>query len=116
MLQFIADENLNRHLLRGLLRRLPELDIVRVQDLGLAGIKDPDLLSWCAQENRLLVTHDVNTITKYARERVAKGVPMPGVVVIAQTAPLGTAIVDFVLLAQASEHGEYEGQILHLPL
>lgn len=115
MLRFTADENLTRHLLRGLLRRLPHLDIVRVQDIGLAGIQDPELLAWCSEENRLLVTHDVNTVTKYARERVMQGAPMPGVVAIAQTAPLGAVIDDLVLLAQASEPGEYEGQILHLP-
>jgi hypothetical protein len=39
MLRFCADENLNNNILRGLLRHLPELDIVRIQDVGLSGIK-----------------------------------------------------------------------------
>lgn len=115
MLRFAADENLNRHLLRGLLRRIPDLDIVRMQDVGLAGVDDPSILEWCAQESRLLVTHDVQTVTKYAYERASRGDPMPGVVEVAQTAPVGLVIEDLVLLARASELGEYEGQILHLP-
>lgn len=81
----------------------------------MAGIEDPKILHWCAHEIRLLITHDVNTVTKYARQRVERGEPMPGVVVIAQTTPMGAAIEDLVLLAQASEPGEYEGQILHIP-
>jgi hypothetical protein len=33
MLRFAADENFNADIVRGLRRRLPELDIVRVQDV-----------------------------------------------------------------------------------
>lgn len=41
---------------------------------------------------------------------------MPGVFVVPQSAPLGMALEDLVLLATGSEEGEYENQILHLPL
>lgn len=41
MLRFAADENFNADIVRGLRRRLPELDIVRVQDVGLSGADDP---------------------------------------------------------------------------
>lgn len=115
MLRFAADENLNRHLLRGILRRLPDLDFVRIQDVGLASEDDPTVLEWCAREDRLLVTHDANTITRYARDRVARGAAMPGVVEVAQTAPLGAAIEDLALLAEAGESGEFSGQILYIP-
>lgn len=116
MLRLATDENLNGHLLRGLIRRMPDLDIIRVQDVGLAGVEDPKVLEWCAQEGRLLVTHDVQTVTKYAHERVSQGAPMPGVIEIAQTAPLGAVIEDLELLVKASELGEFDGQVLHLPL
>ncbi len=36
-----ADENLNNDIIRGLLRRNPDIDIVRVQDAGLSGADDP---------------------------------------------------------------------------
>ena len=101
MLRFAADENLNRRLVRGLLRRLPGLDLVRVQDVGLAGEEDPVILEWCAKEDRLLITHDAKTITRFARDRVERGEPMPGVVEVMQMAPMGSAIEDLVLLAQA---------------
>ena len=41
MLRLAADENLNNDILRGLLRRRPGLDIVRIQDVGLSGARRP---------------------------------------------------------------------------
>jgi hypothetical protein len=35
MLRLAADENFNNNIIRGLLRRKPELDIIRIQDAGL---------------------------------------------------------------------------------
>ena len=77
MMRFVADENFNNDLVRGLLRRKPELDIIRIQDIGLRGADDPTVLAWAAQETRILLTHDVNTITKFAYERVTAGLPCP---------------------------------------
>ena len=45
-----ADENFNGDVVRALLLRQPDLDIVRVQDVGLAGIADPDILAWAAMK------------------------------------------------------------------
>ena len=41
MLRLAADENFNNNIVRGLLHRQPELDIVRIQDVGLSGADDP---------------------------------------------------------------------------
>jgi len=79
VLRFATDENFNNNIIRGLLRRKPYLDIVRLQDSGLLGFDDPTILEWAAQEGRILLTHDVNTITRYAYQRVRSGKPMPGV-------------------------------------
>jgi len=48
MLQLAADENFNNNIVRGLLRRKSDLDIVRVQDIGLSGADDPKILEWVA--------------------------------------------------------------------
>jgi predicted nuclease of predicted toxin-antitoxin system len=58
MLKFLADENFDNTIVRGLFRRHPKLDIVRVQDVGLSGKDDPTVLEWAAQEGRILLTHD----------------------------------------------------------
>jgi hypothetical protein len=116
MRRLAADENFNNNILRGLLRRRPELDIVRIQDLGLSGTDDPTVLEWAAQEGRVLLTHDVSTITKYAYERVRAGQPMPGVFEVSRAVPVGRAVEDILLLAECSLDAEWEGQIRYLPL
>ncbi|MDJ0702594.1 MAG: DUF5615 family PIN-like protein [Leptolyngbyaceae cyanobacterium MO_188.B28] len=116
MLKLLADENFDNTIIRGLLRRNPRIDIVRVQDVELSGQDDPAVLAGAAKENRVLVTHDVATITKYAYERVAKGYPMPGVIEVRTDVPIGQIIEDILLILECISTGELEGQILYLPL
>jgi hypothetical protein len=116
MLLLVADENFNNDILRGLLRGNPSLDIVRIQDVGLVKAPDPDVLEWAAKENRVLLTHDRNTIPRFAYERVANGKRMPGVIDVDRSVPMGIAIEDILLLAVLSDSGELEGRIVYLPL
>lgn len=116
MLRLIADENLNNGIVRGLLRRRPDLDIIRVQDAGLSAADDATVLEWAAQEGRVLLTHDVSTITKYAYERIRAGQSMPGVFEVSRAIPIGQAIEDILLLAEYSLDNEWEGQVRYLPL
>ena len=116
MLRYAADENLNGDIVRGLLRRHPDLDIVRVQDAGLSGADDPTVLEWSALHGRVLLTHDVSTLTKHAFDRVESGRPMPGMFEIRSTAGVGDVIDDLILLAECSHDGEWEGQLRYLPL
>jgi hypothetical protein len=116
MLLLAADENFNNDILRGLLRRKPDLDIVRIQDEGLSGADDPAVLEWAAKEGRILLTHDVSTITHYAYDRVRAGRPMPGIFEVSCDIPVNIVIDDILLLAEYSLDGEWEGQVRHLPL
>lgn len=84
MLRLLADEDFDHHIVRGMVRELTGLDIIRVQDLGLGGKKDPAILERAAQDGRPVITHDVNTMVAAAYERVAAGLPMPGVFVVPQ--------------------------------
>jgi len=116
MLRLAADENLDNRILRGLTARNPEVDVVRVQDAGLSGADDPTVLAWAAEQGRVLLTHDVSTVTKYAYQRIEAGEPMPGVFEVPQSLPIGQAIEDLLLLAEYSEETEWEGQVRYLPL
>lgn len=116
MLILVADENFNNDILRGMLRRKPDLDIVRVQDVGLSNQDDEIILEWAAQEGRVLVTHDVTTITDFAYKRVRAGLSMPGVIEVDDDLPIGQAINDILIVVEASEQGEWEGQIIYIPL
>jgi len=115
--RLLLDEDFNNDILRGLLRRKPDIDILRVQDVPeIAGAVDPDVLEWAAMERRVLFTHDVNTMTAHAVERIEGGKPMPGVFVASQSLPVGQVIEDMLLLVDLSKEGEWEGLVLHLPL
>ena len=116
MIWLLADENFNNNIVRGVRLRNPNIDLVRVQDVGLSGADDPSVLEWAARHQRILLTHDVATITAFAYERVRAGKPMPGVFEVGRTLALRSAIEDIVRLATCSVDGEWEGQVRYLPL
>jgi Domain of unknown function (DUF5615) len=116
MLALAADENFNNDIIRGSLRRKLDLNLVRIQDVGLSGADDPIVLEWVAQEGRVLLTHDASTMTHHAYERVRTGKRMPGVFEVNREVPIAQAIDDILLLAECSVEGEWEGQVRYLPL
>ena len=116
VLALLADENFNGDIVRGLRRRRPGIDLVRVQDVGLSAAQDPPILEWASHAGRMLLTHDLKTLPQYAYERVRAGLPMPGVCAVPRSVPLGRAIDDILLLVDCSREGEWEGQVLFVPL
>lgn len=114
--RFLVDEDFDNDILRGLLRRLPKTDVVRVQDVGLSGAPDSAVLAWAADNDRVLLTHDVSTMTMYAAARTRGGLRMPGIFVVSQSLAIGAVIDDLALIAACSLPGEWEGQIRFLPL
>ena len=116
MLRFLADENFNNGILRGLVSRKAPVDIVRVQDVGLYGADDPAVLSWAAQHGRALLTHDVRTVPDFANGRVSRGESMSGVFVARDRNLIGPVIENILLLAECSHDGEWENKVVFLPL
>jgi Domain of unknown function (DUF5615) len=116
MFRLLIDENLDHRILRGLRLRLPDLDFVIVQNTDLKGAKDPALLAWAAEQNRILVTHDLKTIPKHAYERVEMGAFMPEVITVPDTLALGRAIAELVTIVESSGQHEWENLIIYLPL
>ncbi len=114
--RLLADENFNGRIVRGLLRHNPEVDIVRVQDIGLLGADDPTVLEWAANEGRVLLTHDRQTVPKYAYDRVMAELRMPGVFVGDIYLNVQKAIDDLLLIVECSEEQDWSGQVHYLPL
>src|SRR5438093_3072642 len=103
MLRLAIDENFNHNVLRGLLRVAPDLDLIRVQDASLAGASDPAVLEWAAAEGRVLVTHDISTLTAHAHERVRRGERMPGLIQVPRAVLIRQANEDLQLLAECGD-------------
>lgn len=115
-MRLLADENFDNRILRGIRRENPEVDMLRTQDTKIAGADDPTLLEWAAKEGRIVLTHDVQTLNKYAYERIAAGLPMPGVFQVSAQMPVGQAIEELLLVIGASDASEWNLQIRHFPL
>jgi hypothetical protein len=116
MLRLATDEDFNNRILRGVLRRSPSLDIVRVQDVGLTGKGDAEVLEWASRERRVILTHDVTTMKKHAYDRISAGLLMPGIFELSHQLPIGQAIEEILLVAEYSLENEWEGQVIFLPL
>lgn len=114
MLRLLSDENLNGEIVRGLFRAQSDLDLVRVQDVGLREADDPSILEWAAHNIRVVLTHDRATMPAFAYDRVCDGGSMPGMLVIDDRAATGSTIEDVLLFALYGEEGELEGQVLFL--
>ncbi|MFA7235733.1 MAG: DUF5615 family PIN-like protein [Phycisphaeraceae bacterium] len=116
MFRLLADENFNGEIVRGMFLRKPDLDIMRVQDIGLAGEDDPGILAWAAQNNRILLTHDRATMPSHAFERLASGQAVAGVFILDDRLPVGRAIAEILLTLACSEQAEWNGRVAYLPL
>ena len=116
MFRLAADENFDGRILKALRRQLPDLDVIRVQDTPLAGSADGDLLAWAAEEKRVVVTHDRQTMVGEAYTRLRSGLSMPGVIVVSEDCPIGTAVADLQLLLLATASEELESRVRFVPL
>src|SRR5437763_12214120 len=105
MLRFLAVEDFNNNSVRGLLRRLPQLDVVRAQDVGLIGRHDTKVLELAARDKRILLTHDADTMIEFAKNRVESDLSMPGIVEISQDLRIGEAIDELIIFALCSFDG-----------
>lgn len=115
-MKLISDEDFNNRIVRGLLRRYPSLDLVRVQDVGLINMHDTEVLEWAGMEGRLVLTHDFATMVDFAYNRIGEGAAMPGVIAVPQDLAIGEAIEELSLLIECSSENEWENQVVFIPL
>lgn len=116
MIRLVADENFNHRILRGTRLRFPLLDVVIFQRTEFQGAADSILLEWAADQDRVVVSHDINTMPGYAYERVTAGQPMPGVIIIPKLLSIGTAIEELVTMLECNEPDDLNNQVIYLPL
>jgi hypothetical protein len=111
-----SDENFDGDIVRGLLRRVPDLDIVRVQDVGLAGSPDPAILALAASDDRILLRHDRDTLPGFVYDRVVAGAPMPGLFLVSNRMPKGRAIEELFWAVHCLEAEDCRDQIKYFRL
>lgn len=115
MLFFVADEDFDRRIVRGLMRQRPDLELVRAQDMGLLGAGDEKLLEWASDNNRIVLTHDRRTMPDHVTERLDSGLHIPGIFIVHRRSSIGRCIDDLQLVAECSEQNEWQDRIVYLP-
>ncbi len=116
MIPLLADENFNNKILRGLLLKDKATIITRVQDIGLSGASDPEILEWAAQNNWMLLTHDAETVPFFAYERITSGHKTTGIIIISQDAAAMNVIDDLLLITHCSKIEEWDNRVIYLPI
>ena len=114
--RFLADADLNNAIVRGVLRREPSLDFLTAQAAGLRGMNDPEVLALAAEQQRVLVSHDVGSMPAHFRAFRTAGQRSVGVFLVPQSLDVGTAIDELLLIWLASEASEWENSLQWLPL
>lgn len=111
---FLADADLNRAIVVGVIRRNSAIDFKRAEQVPLESMKDPDVLAAAAIERRVLVSHDVSTMPNHFRDFVRRQ-RSPGLIVIPQDLNIGKAIDSLILIAEAYNHSHIENRVCLVP-
>lgn len=112
ILRLASDADVHGELIRGLRRHLPGINLIRVQDALPEGTSDLDVLAWAAQEDRVLITNDRNTMVGFAYQRIQAGEPVAGLIVTTNDQSIGSAIRDLLLIAEYMPQDEVRNQII----
>jgi len=114
--RFLADHDLNEHIVAGVVRREPLIEFQRLREVGLREAKDHEILEYAARQGFIVVSHDVNTMPAAAFARIEGGQPLAGLLMVKQTEPVGPIIENLLLIWQASEIQEWKDQVAFLPM
>ena len=114
-MKWLADECFDNDIVRALLRRSPEFDLVRAQDISeVAGRDDETLLAWAAKNERVVLTHDLATMVPALRLQSQRA--FTAVVLVPDSLAVGQVIEDVLLLDQCSNTSDWTAGVIYLPL
>ncbi len=74
------------------------------------------MLEWAAQEERIVLTHDSETMVGFASERIEDALPMVRLIVARDSVPIGQVVADLLIILDASDMDEWDNLITFLPL
>lgn len=116
MLRLLIDQDFDQDILRGLVLRIPNLDAVTAYEIGLSAAPDPELLAWAAENGRITLTHDRQTMPDHVADLIAAGEKVAGVVIVPRRLSIGRVIDDLEIIVMCSSEDEWVNVVRHLPL
>ena len=114
-IRFLADENLDKGIVDGLCRREPAIDFLSAQHAGIRGVSDLEILRIAAEQQRVLVTHDKNTMPAAFGEFLVTH-QCSGLIIIPDYMGIGTAVENLLIVWSVDEQEEWLNRIVHLKL
>lgn len=113
--RFLADADFNQKIVSGIRRREPSVDFQTASQGGVLRRPDSDVLLIAARADRILVSHDLRTMSaEFARFKQSQS--SPGLIVVSQQTDIGLVIEDFLLIWLASSLEEWRDRIAFIPL
>jgi len=114
-IKFQADADLNENIVKGVLRKNPQIDFKTATEAGFEGLIDEAVLEDSSNEGRILVTHDRKTMPFHFAEFI-KVKRCSGVLIVPKNAEISRVIEDLLLIWAASDAEEYNNSIRTIPL
>lgn len=118
----LCDESTHGNLAKAFHRRTrlgeyPPVEVLRVGEPGAPpeGTLDPELLVWCEENDRILVSDDRNTLPVHLRDHLAAGRHSPGVLLIKHKTTI-PKVVESVVLIAVVEPELCQDQWVYIPL
>lgn len=95
-----ADEDLNNLIVKGLRRRQPLIEFQTTAEAGLRGVPDPARLVLAAEQEQILVSHDLATMPAHFAAFLESGHHSPGLLLIPKTVPIGKLLTRWSLFGR----------------
>jgi hypothetical protein len=114
--RFQADSDFRNAIRLGVLRREPAIDFQSAHTAGLDGLTDSEVLGRAAAQNRILISHDENSMPFHFREWISARNISPGLLMVPQGASSALVIESILTIWIASQADEWRNKILWLPL
>ncbi len=110
-----ADADLKHAIVAGTLRRAASVDFRRAEAVPLEGLADPSVLALSAEEGRVLVSHDVNTMERHFRDFI-QNQNSPGLILIPQArVSIRQAVDGLILLWAVLDAADLENRVCVFP-
>ncbi len=74
------------------------------------------VLHWCDLEDRILLTHDCETIPGFAYERIKISSRVAGIIMILKTLSIGAAIAELSLIIEFMGEENWTNRLQYLPI
>lgn len=114
--KFIADADLNEHLIFGLRRNEARVDFLNATDGRTRGIPDRRILEMAADAGRVIVSHDRNTMAEEFYRFLKEGRSSPGLIIVEQEFDEAEAIEELLLIWTVGDPEDLRDVIIWVPM